>query len=70
MTQQQLTMPPAYIWDRIEKILDEQEFRNNYPQKPFYNSFRRSVNSQPVNYFLAVTGAGLLALIMMKYSSV
>lgn len=67
---QQLTTPPPYIWDRIEKILDEQESKNKCPQKVVSNSFRCSVNSQPVNYFLAVTGAGLLALIMMKYSLV
>lgn len=67
---QQLTTPPAYIWDRIEKILDEQEFVNKYSQKPVSNSFCRSVNRQPVSYFLAVTGAGLLAFIMLKYSPV
>jgi hypothetical protein len=66
---QQLTVPPAHVWDRIEKILDEQEFGNR-PKKLFSNTLRRSVNNQPVNYFLAVTGAGILALIMLTYSPV
>lgn len=66
---QQLTIPPAHVWDKIEKILDEQEF-GNHSQKHSSNTFRRSVNNQPVNYFLAVTGAGILALIMLRYSPV
>lgn len=66
----QLTIPPAYVWDRIEKILDEQESEKKYAQKLVSHTLRHSVNNQPVNYFLAVTGAGILALIMLKYSSV
>lgn len=66
---QQLTIPPAYMWNRIKKILDEQEPGKKHSEKLISNTFRQPVNTQPVNYYLAVTGAGILALIVLKCSS-
>ena len=66
----QLTIPPAYMWNRIEKILDEQESEKKFKQKEVSYPFRQSVKNQPLNYFFAVTGAGILALIMLNYSPV
>ncbi len=65
----QLTIPPAHVWDRIEKILDDQDIARENTNKLISDSFRRSRNTRRLNFFFAtVTGAGLVALIFLNYS--
>ncbi len=63
----QLTIPPPYVWDRIEKILDEQEYERKHTAKLISNTLYKSGKARYTNYFFAiVTGAGVLAFIMLK----
>lgn len=63
------TKPPAHVWEKIEKILDEQEFGRNHTKKLIIDSFPRSRNARRTNFFITtVTGVSLLTLIMLKYS--
>ncbi len=65
----QLTIPPAHVWDRIEKILDEQDVAREHTNKLISNSFRNSRNINRFNFFLIVLmGAGLIALVIVNYS--
>lgn len=63
-----LTSPPAYVWDRIEKILDEQDCEKRQTEKLLLNavsdSKKMNINTP---FFTLITGLGLLALITRKY---
>jgi len=62
----QLAIPSADVWNRIEKILDEQEYKKKYTNKIIADSFRSSKN---VHYFVtALTGLSLLAFVMLTRS--
>lgn len=66
----QPTAPPAYMWDRIEKILDEQDGRKR-TEKLFLNDSSVSTKrNKQINLFIAsITGMNLLLLIFLRYSS-
>ena len=63
----QLTVPPAHIWDRIEKILDEQDEAKKQTDKLLADTFTaRKLRRK--NLFLGlITSFGLVALIMLNY---
>jgi hypothetical protein len=64
----QISIPPPHVWERIEKILDEQDKARKETEKLISDTFRfRSVRRQ--NFFLAlVTGVSLLALVIINYN--
>jgi len=66
---QQLTIPPAHVWDRIEKILDEQDHAKKQTNKLISESFRlRNIRRQNL-FYAFVTGLGLLSLVILTYTS-
>lgn len=66
----QLTTPPAYMWNRIEKILDEQDNARKHTEKLLSDTFRRATNARRVNFLLAfVAGISLLTFIARHYSA-
>lgn len=65
----QLTIPSAHVWDRIEKILDEQDIARERTNKLISDSFDRSRNISSFKFLLAaVLGAGLVALVILNHS--
>jgi uncharacterized membrane protein SpoIIM required for sporulation len=64
----QSTIPPPYIWERIEKILDEQDEVKKQTEKLISETFRvRNIRRQ--NMFLAlITTVGLIALVVLNYN--
>ncbi len=64
----QLTVPPAHVWDRIEKILDEQDEARKETEKLISDTFRLR-NIQRQKFFIAlITGVSLLALVILDYN--
>ncbi len=64
----QLTIPPAHVWDRIEKILDEQDLARKHTNELISGSFSRSRNIRRLNFFVAaVVGAGLLTYFILNH---
>jgi hypothetical protein len=65
---QQLTRPPAHVWDKIAKILDEQEYEKKNTNKLISNTFRIHKKTRRTNYVLVtVAGVSLLSLIMLNF---
>lgn len=59
---EQLVMPPARVWDRIEKILDDQDKRRQFADEMIVNSFVEVKKKQNRNVYLAAAaGVSLLA---------
>lgn len=65
----QLTIPPPHVWDRIEKILDEQDEAKKQTNKLISDTFRlRNIRRKNL-LFALITGAGLLALMVLTYKN-
>jgi hypothetical protein len=59
---EQLIEPPARVWDKIEKILDEQDYRRNNANSIIASSFSNKPNYNRSKFYLAsVAGLGLVA---------
>lgn len=59
---EQLIIPPARVWDKIEKILDEQDDRRNDANKLIASSFRSNRNTDRRKVYLAsVAGLSVVA---------
>ncbi|MCW3111644.1 MAG: hypothetical protein JWR18_40 [Segetibacter sp.] len=58
---EQLTIPPARVWDKIEKILDEQDNRRNSANNMIASSFEQPNYPKRRNVYLA-TVAGLTVI--------
>lgn len=58
----QLTIPPARVWDKIEKILDEQDNRRNSANNIIASSFKQTSYPKRRNVYLA-TVAGLTVIV-------
>ena len=59
---EQLIVPPARVWDKIEKILDEQDERRNTADKLITSSFAGKSESKPKKLYLAtIAGLGVAA---------
>ena len=56
----QLTIPPAHVWDKIERILDEQDNRKKMADTMITSSFR-SKEKQVKGYLFAFAGFSLMA---------
>lgn len=66
----QLTIPPPHVWDRIEKILDEQDLAKKQTEKLLSDTFRRSEENRGNKFlFAAVTSISLLAFIFWNYQN-
>ena len=61
MTEQLIT-PPARVWDKIEKILDEQDNRRNNANNIIASSFGRNRSFPRTRIYLA-SAAGLSVLV-------
>ncbi len=65
---QQLTIPPSYMWDRIEKILDEQDLEKKNTEKLISDTFRSFEKGRRNKFFFtAVTSVSLLAFLVWHY---
>ena len=63
-----LTTPPPHVWDKIEKILDEQDGRKQ-TEKLFSNSSNYHTGSKRTNFFLgSITGISIMLVFLLKYS--
>ena len=63
-----LTAPPAYVWDRIEKILDEQDGRK-HTEALFFKASVAPQGNKRKNFFLgSITGISVMLLILMRCS--
>lgn len=61
MTKQTI-MPPARVWDKIERILDEQDARKSSANNITASTFSRKVSYNRARISLAsIAGLGLLA---------
>ncbi len=64
----ELVIPPPYVWDRIEKILDEQDNARKHAEKLISDTFRKSLSSRRNNlFFAALAGISLLSFIIWNY---
>ena len=62
-----LIIPPAQVWDRIEKILDEQDIARERTNKLISDSLKKSGSTSNFSFFLAaIFGVGLVALIILN----
>jgi hypothetical protein len=61
----QLTIPPAHVWDKIERILDEQDNRKKIADTIITTSFRNK-EKQVKGYLIAVAGFSLMAGFLWK----
>ncbi len=70
MMTEQIVMPPARVWDRIEKILDDQDNRRNNADALISSSFAKFDNhaNRTNLYIAAVAAAGVVAGILWKVS--
>lgn len=58
----QIAMPPARVWDKIEKILDEQDDRRKNTNKLIVGSFQNNKGYKRKNlYVAAVASISVLA---------
>ncbi|HEX8461206.1 MAG TPA: anti-sigma factor [Segetibacter sp.] len=60
MTTDQLTIPPARVWDKIEQILDQQDDRRKTANTMIATSFR-SKEKTTWSYLFAIGAACLVA---------
>lgn len=59
---EQLIVPPARVWDKIEQILDEQDNRRNTANQIIASSFnRKSIFSEKKLYLATAAGLGVIA---------
>ena len=63
----QLTIPPPHVWERIEKILDEQDKAKKDTDKLISDAFYKSRNDRRLNLLLALT-TGLLTFAVWNYT--
>lgn len=63
----QLTIPPAHVWDKIEKILDEQDKRK-YSEEFFDTSGRPAITKRTGFLWVSVTGLISVLLIVLNYT--
>lgn len=56
-----IVIPPARVWNKIEKILDEQEERRNYANHLIAASFNRVASITKSRKFYFAAGVSLLA---------
>lgn len=70
MITDQIAMPPARVWDRIEKILDEQETRRKIANDIITTSISpfKVGNKRKNLYFVAAATGSLLAGLIWKFS--
>lgn len=65
----QLTIPPPHVWDRIEKILDEQDQARKDTDKLITDTFHRARNARRLNLLFAfVTGISLMTFVVWNYT--
>lgn len=65
----QLAIPPSYVWDRIEKILDEQDSAKRHTERLIYDTFSRDENRKRNKiFFAALTSISLLTFIIWNRS--
>jgi hypothetical protein len=65
---EQFVIPPARVWDKIERILDEQENARKQTKELIGNSFNRisTAGRRKSMYLAAAAGVSLLAGLMWK----
>ena len=64
----QLTKPPDHVWDRIEKILDEQDEAKKQTEKLISDTFYERKMRRKNLFVGLITSFGLIALIILNYS--
>lgn len=65
----QLTIPPPHVWDRIEKILDEQDLAKKQTEKLLSDTFRGSEDSRNKFLFAALTTISFLVFVFWGYQN-
>lgn len=63
----QSAVPPPYVWDRIEKILDEQDKAKKQTEQLISDTFRERKNRQQNFFLLLIATVSLIALVIMNY---
>ncbi len=60
---EQLVMPPAHVWNKIEIFLDEQDKRRKFANEIISNSFAsvKKAHKRKNLYVAAVAGVSVLA---------
>ncbi len=58
---EELVVPPARVWNKIEKILDQQEERRNYANHLIAASFNRVASNARRKKIYLAAGVSLLA---------
>ncbi|WP_018611040.1 hypothetical protein [Segetibacter koreensis] len=65
----QCIIPPPHVWGKIEEILDKQDAARKHTEKLISDTFLKSRNARRLNFFFTVFfSAGLVALVILKYS--
>lgn len=63
---EQLVMPPARVWNKIEIFLDEQDQRRKLTNEIISNSFAKVKKKQNRNVYLATAaGVSILAGVLL-----
>jgi hypothetical protein len=67
MTRQQVK-PPPHVWERIEKVLDEQDLARKHTDKLISDSLAKTRNNKRLNFLiLTMVGVSLIALILLDH---
>lgn len=62
---EQLVTPPPYMWDRIEKILDEQDLAKKHTEKLITDTFYQFAQKRRNRFlFAALTSISLVSFIL------
>lgn len=65
---EQLVIPPPYMWDRIEKILDEQDLAKKHTERLISDTFHQFEKKRRNRFlFAALTSISMLSFIMWNY---
>jgi hypothetical protein len=65
----QLPTPPPYMWERIEKILDDQDQARHETNKLITDTFKRARTARNFNFLVsAIAGISLLTFVILNYS--
>lgn len=68
MTRQQVK-PPPHVWERIEKVLDEQDLARKHTNKLISDSFAKTRNNKRLSFLiLTMMAVSLIALILLNDS--